>query len=71
MIDRTFAPGFRIRLHQKDLTLALEAAREMAITPPGTALASELFEACIGAGQADLDHSAVITAVEDLAGDTR
>lgn len=70
MIDRTFQPGFRIRLHQKDLNLALSAAREMDMALPGTAMTQQLFSACAAHGAADMDHSALVTAIEDLAGMT-
>jgi 2-hydroxy-3-oxopropionate reductase len=70
MIDRTFQPGFRIRLHQKDLNLALSAAREMDIALPGTAVTQQLFSACAAHGAADMDHSALVTAIEELAGMT-
>ncbi len=68
MINRTFAPGFRIRLHQKDLNIALQAAREMGMSLPNTALAQQMFSAVAGAGGADLDHSAIVQAIERLAG---
>ncbi|WP_114375031.1 2-hydroxy-3-oxopropionate reductase [Elioraea thermophila] len=68
MIKRSFAPGFRIRLHQKDLNIALQAAREMGISLPNTALAQQMFSAVAGAGGADLDHSAIVQAIERLAG---
>ena len=68
MIDRTFQPGFRIRLHQKDLNLALAAARELAVALPGTALNQQLFSATAAQGGADLDHSGMVKAVEMLAG---
>ncbi|MDW8443944.1 MAG: 2-hydroxy-3-oxopropionate reductase [Acetobacteraceae bacterium] len=68
MIKRTFAPGFRIRLHQKDLNIALAAAREMGMSLPNTALAQQMFSAVAGAGGADLDHSAIVQAIERLAG---
>lgn len=67
MIKRTFNPGFRIRLHQKDLNLALEAAREMGLSLPNTAMAQELFNAVVAEGGADLDHSAMALALEKLA----
>ena len=67
MISRSFEPGFRIRLHQKDLNLALQAARELGLSLPNTATAQELFNA-VGAQQgADLDHSAMVLALEKLA----
>jgi 2-hydroxy-3-oxopropionate reductase len=67
MIKRTFNPGFRIRLHQKDLNLALEAAREMGLSLPNTSIAQELFNAVAAEGGADLDHSAMALALEKLA----
>ena len=67
MIKRTFNPGFRIRLHQKDLNLALEAARKMGLSLPNTSIAQELFNAVAAQGDADLDHSAMALALEKLA----
>jgi 2-hydroxy-3-oxopropionate reductase len=67
MIKRTFNPGFRIRLHQKDLNLALEAARKMGLSLPNTSIAQELFNAVAAEGGADLDHSAMVLALEKLA----
>ena len=68
MIKRTFAPGFRIRLHQKDLGLALQGARELGVALPQTANAAQLMQACAANGMADLDHSALVKALELLAG---
>ena len=59
MIKRTFDPGFRIRLHQKDLGLALQGARELGVALPQTATAQELMQACAANGMAELDHSAL------------
>jgi 2-hydroxy-3-oxopropionate reductase len=67
MIKRTFDPGFRIRLHQKDLNLALEAARELEMSLPNTAIAQELFNAVKAQKGGDLDHSAMVLALERLA----
>lgn len=67
MIKRSFAPGFRIRLHQKDLNLALNSAREMGMSLPNTAIAQQMFSAVTAAGGADLDHSALVQAIERLA----
>lgn len=67
MIKRTFAPGFRIRLHQKDLGLALQGARELGLSLPQTATAAQLMQACAAHGMADLDHSALVKALEVLA----
>ena len=68
MTERTFAPGFRIRLHQKDLALALAGARDLALSLPGVALAQQMFSSCVAHGGADMDHSAMVTAVERAAG---
>lgn len=67
MIDRTFDPGFRIALHQKDLNLALSGARELGVSLPNTATAAELFNACVANGGAAWDHSAMVRALELLA----
>jgi 2-hydroxy-3-oxopropionate reductase len=67
MINRTFNPGFRIRLHQKDLGLALQAGRELGIPLPNTATAQELFNTVAAEGGIDLDHSAMVKALEKLA----
>jgi len=67
MIKRTFAPGFRINLHQKDLNLALQGARELGVALPQTANAAQLMQACAANGMADLDHSALVRALELLA----
>jgi 2-hydroxy-3-oxopropionate reductase len=67
MIKRTFNPGFRIELHQKDLNLALQGARAMGVALPNTATAQELFNACTAAGGAAWDHSAMVRALEKMA----
>src|SRR5207237_10773889 len=67
MIKRTFNPGFRIRLHQKDLGLALQGARELGVSLPQTASAAQLMQACAANGGADLDHSALVKALELMA----
>jgi 2-hydroxy-3-oxopropionate reductase len=67
MIKRTFAPGFRIELHQKDLNLALTASRDTGLSLPNTATAQELFNACAAHGGRAWDHSAMVRALELLA----
>jgi 2-hydroxy-3-oxopropionate reductase len=67
MIKRTFDPGFRIELHQKDLGLALAGARALGLSLPNTASAQELFNACAANGGAKWDHSAMVRALERLA----
>lgn len=67
MIERTFKPGFRIELHQKDLNLALSTARSLGLSLPNTSTAQELFNACSAAGDSSQDHSAMVCALERLA----
>ena len=67
MIKRTFNPGFRIELHQKDLNLALAGARAMGLSLPNTATAQELFNACVADGGAKWYHSAMVRALEKMA----
>ena len=67
MIKRSFNPGFRIQLHQKDLSLALAGARALGVALPGTANAAQLMQACAANGMADLDHSALVRALELMA----
>ncbi|WP_426957196.1 2-hydroxy-3-oxopropionate reductase [Muricoccus radiodurans] len=68
MIKRTFDPGFRIVLHQKDLNLALQSARELGVALPNTASAQQLFTAVTAAGGGQQDHSALVRALEAMAG---
>lgn len=67
MIKRTFDPGFRINLHQKDLNLALSTAKQLGMSLPSTAVAQELFNACVAHNGAAWDHSGMVRALELLA----
>lgn len=67
MIKRTFDPGFRIALHQKDLNLALQSARSLGVALPQTAGAAQLMNACAALGHGQQDHSALVRALEALA----
>ena len=67
MVKRTFEPGFRIELHQKDLNLALSSARALGVSLPNTATAQELFNSCTAQGGKAWDHSAMVRALERLA----
>ncbi|MEY3969427.1 MAG: hypothetical protein RL617_440 [Pseudomonadota bacterium] len=67
MVKRTFDPGFRINLHQKDLNLALSSARALGVSLPNTATAQELFNSLAARGGSGWDHSAMIKAIENLA----
>ncbi len=70
MVKRTFAPGFRIGLHQKDLNLALQGARALGVALPQTAGAAQLMQACAANGMQDLDHSALVRALELMSNHT-
>ncbi len=67
MIKRNFAPGFRVRLHQKDLNLALQGARSLGLSLPNTAIAAQLLNAMAAQGGSELDHSALVMGLETLA----
>ena len=67
MIKRTFNPGFKIALHQKDLNLALQSAKALALNLPNTATCQELFNTCAANGGSQLDHSALEQALELMA----
>jgi 2-hydroxy-3-oxopropionate reductase len=68
MLRHEFAPGFRINLHRKDLGIALATGKEHGVPLAVTGVVAQLFEAAAAAGRGDLDHSAVLTVVEGLAG---
>ncbi len=67
MLKRTFDPGFRIELHQKDLSLALAGARALALSLPNTATCQQLMSACVAQGGGAWDHSGLVRAIEALA----
>jgi 2-hydroxy-3-oxopropionate reductase len=67
MVKRTFNPGFRIELHQKDLNLALQGAKALGVSLPNTATAQELFNSCAAHGGKAWDHSAMVRALEIMA----
>jgi 2-hydroxy-3-oxopropionate reductase len=67
MVKRTFDPGFRIELHQKDLNLALNSARKIGVSLPNTATCQELFNACVAHGGKAWDHSGLVRALENMA----
>jgi len=66
MINGTFNPGFKINLHQKDLNLALSSAKALGLALPNTAIAQQMFSSCIAHGGGELDHSALIMAIEGM-----
>ena len=67
MIKRTFAPGFRIELHQKDLNLAMQGAKALGIALPNTASTQQMMNVCAANGLQQMDHSALCQAVELMA----
>lgn len=67
IINGEFEPGFKSKFHYKDLNIIMNTAKEYNVPLPASALAHELFSAMLAAGRGDLDHSAVITIIEDLA----
>lgn len=71
MIKRSFDPGFRIRLHRKDLTLAVDAAKALDLMLPNTAATQQLMNAAIAMGAGEKDHSGLILTLEALVGETR
>ena len=68
MVKRTFDPGFRVELHQKDLNLALSTARKIGLSLPNTETAQELFNSCVAHGGSKWDHSGMVKALEIMAG---
>jgi 2-hydroxy-3-oxopropionate reductase len=68
MVSHQFAPGFRVNLHRKDLGIAMATAKENGVPLPVTALVSQLYDTLAATGSGDLDHSALVTVVEKLAG---
>ncbi len=67
MLDRNFQPGFRVRLHQKDLNIALSSGKALGVPLPATAIVQEAFTALRALDRSDWDHSALVTLIEDLA----
>jgi 2-hydroxy-3-oxopropionate reductase len=68
VISRNFKPGFRIRLHEKDLRNALLAAESMKVSLPLTSTVQQILIALMNNGKGDLDHSAIVTFIEEMAG---
>ena len=67
MIKRTFNPGFRLALHQKDLNLALQGAKSLGVALPNTANTAQLMQVCAAQGWDQMDHSALVKALELMA----
>ena len=67
IVKGEFEPGFKSKFHYKDLNIIMETAKSLNVPLPVTAVAHELFSALLASGRGDLDHSAVINIIEDLA----
>jgi 2-hydroxy-3-oxopropionate reductase len=67
MLERNFKPGFRIRLHEKDLSIALATAREYGVSLPLTAIADQMMVTMKATGRGDLDHAGLVTLIEEWA----
>ena len=70
MIEGNFKPGFRVKLHQKDLHNALLTGKDLSVPLPVTSLVQQMLGALMNDGKADLDHSAIANFIEDMAGIT-
>ncbi|WP_011578898.1 MULTISPECIES: 2-hydroxy-3-oxopropionate reductase [Chelativorans] len=68
MIKRTFDPGFRIRLHRKDMSIAVDSARQLGLALPNVALVEQMMNSAIARGDGDKDHSGLVRTIEALAG---
>jgi 2-hydroxy-3-oxopropionate reductase len=68
VIARNFKPGFRIRLHEKDLRNALLAAESMKVPLPVTSLVQQMLMSLMNDGKGDYDHAGIVTFLEGLAG---
>jgi len=66
MLQRNFQPGFKMKLHRKDMSIILDTARELGLALPASAAVAELMNAAIANGGAELDHSALVTMLEKL-----
>ena len=66
MVKRTFAPGFRIELHQKDLNLALEGAKALGVALPNTSITQQLFNSCVANGGGKRITQALVRALERM-----
>ena len=68
MLDNNFKPGFKVKLHQKDLRIVIEDAHKLGIGLPGTALVAQHLNALMGSGDGELDSAAIVKVVERMAG---
>lgn len=71
MLDSNYKPGFKVKLHHKDMAIVMDNAQETATPLPGAALIAQQMNALMGAGDSELDSSAIMRALERLVGDTQ
>ena len=68
MLDNNFKPGFKVKLHQKDLKIVMDDAHKLGLTLPGVALVARHLNALMDAGDGDLDSAAIVKVVERMSG---
>ncbi len=68
MVNGDFDPGFRVRLHYKDLNIIMKTGNDYQVPLPVTSIVHELFNTAMSKGRGELDHSGLLTVFEDLAG---
>lgn len=68
IIERNFKPGFKVRLHRKDMNIALQTGRQLSVPLPASSIVASQMDALIARGDAELDHSALALLQEHLAG---
>jgi 2-hydroxy-3-oxopropionate reductase len=68
IIDRNFKPGFKVKLHRKDMNIALQTARQLSVPLPASAIVASQMDALLARGDAELDHSSLALLQEQLAG---
>ena len=68
MLDNDFKPGFKVKLHQKDLRIVIEDAHKLGIGLPGAALVAQHLNALMGSGDGELDSAAIVKVVERMSG---
>ncbi len=68
MLDNAYPPGFKVKLHRKDMNIVMHTAHELGLDLPAAALVTEHLEVLMNAGDAELDSAAVMKVVENLSG---
>jgi 2-hydroxy-3-oxopropionate reductase len=68
IIDRNFKPGFKVKLHRKDMNIALQTAKQLSVPLPASSIVASQMDALIARGDAELDHSSLALLEESLAG---